>query len=755
MQRTRDGVRLPPLPVQIVTRPDVFDRAVATVAAARVTALVGMAGVGKSTLARQVIGSSEVTEAFSDGARWLKVGADAEIEEAQAALARLLGGNLHGVDKKERHQRLREMASAMSVLIVLDDVWSREVFDAIDVSVGGCGVIVTTRDAGVVDMTASKCSVGLIDDSAARRVLAAWVGTRSDELPPVATTVVERCGGVPVALAAAGGMIATGSGWGDVVNYLNKPALSQVRIDIEDYPYPTVLAAVEASIRALPSELRDAYMTLVVFDGRGDVPAEVAALLLGMDVAVAVRHLTSLARRSLVQRSPSGESFTLYDLQFQYLRQTVDRKLLQAAHGRVAHGLLERWGGLSRHLPGVGESSFGTEAVDLYGLAHVVSHLIEADMDDSAHELLRSHAREFDVFGGPTRDTNLWLRAHDRIGDRAGFVRDVNLARLRAAATTATAVKASQPAHSAGIEVQYLLVMASLAEAAGSLPTWLPALLVRHRIWSVDRALADATARPAGSDQVKALADLIDVVPEPERAAMAMRAFNATARGFGGHGGNALAALALRDNRIREYIPGDRWDARIDELIDASRRDAAPAVTLLMFADLISPARRMQFLIEIATLAGASGHANLGDVLEARALTKLAFAAPSTERPQWTERALRAAYVLSDTDRGDVLVELAPLFEGRKRRVVLRDALRAYQSLDEATHLEKQVAVAEKMAGRRAARLVDEVVDRACAGHGRPETLFQYWRAALPALPFRDSLPLREPLATHASGRGR
>src|SRR6185312_3168175 len=99
---SRGRAALPPLPVQVVARPDVFASAVATVAAGRITALTGMAGAGKSTLARQVIESAQVGEIFSDGVRWLKVGADADIGSMQAALARQLGGNLHGVAEAQR-----------------------------------------------------------------------------------------------------------------------------------------------------------------------------------------------------------------------------------------------------------------------------------------------------------------------------------------------------------------------------------------------------------------------------------------------------------------------------------------------------------------------------------------------------------------------------------------------------------------------------------------------------------------------------
>ena len=65
----------PQTPARLVERPDLLDgiaRALGT--RERLVAVAGVAGAGKSTLARQACGARQVQRVFRDGIAWLEAG---------------------------------------------------------------------------------------------------------------------------------------------------------------------------------------------------------------------------------------------------------------------------------------------------------------------------------------------------------------------------------------------------------------------------------------------------------------------------------------------------------------------------------------------------------------------------------------------------------------------------------------------------------------------------------------------------------
>lgn len=133
--------------------------------------VVGMGGSGKTVLASAVVREPRVREYFRGGIFWMRVGKGAKdsLLPLLQGLAREMGAGptdtLHGVpdtfDSLEHvKQHLTAVASTGTSprLVVLDDVWEREIVDALLPS--GLKMLVTTRDRSVVAVGGGRLNLG-------------------------------------------------------------------------------------------------------------------------------------------------------------------------------------------------------------------------------------------------------------------------------------------------------------------------------------------------------------------------------------------------------------------------------------------------------------------------------------------------------------------------------------------------------------------------------------------------------------------
>ncbi|CAN0416302.1 unnamed protein product, partial [Ectocarpus sp. 13 AM-2016] len=88
-------------------------------------------------------------------------------------------------------------------LVVLDDVWEREVVDTLKLT--GLQLLVTTRDRSVVSMPGECVEVGDMEENEALEVLRVGCGASKNlELPRAeALQVVGDCGNLPLSLGLA------------------------------------------------------------------------------------------------------------------------------------------------------------------------------------------------------------------------------------------------------------------------------------------------------------------------------------------------------------------------------------------------------------------------------------------------------------------------------------------------------------------------------------------------------------------------
>jgi tetratricopeptide (TPR) repeat protein len=187
------GIRKP-LPAHYIVREKPFTEARAAICADAVrptvisalpsaTAVFGMGGVGKSTLATALAQDCQVRRHFKDGILWVEVGQTPTVTELQAAVG------VHYDDDREKYQKPTEARIALSqklhqlqALLVLDDVWDHAIVGEFPVSGTQCRLLITTRSRVLADKIAGQdIPVDLLTPHEGARLLAAAAGGSADD----------------------------------------------------------------------------------------------------------------------------------------------------------------------------------------------------------------------------------------------------------------------------------------------------------------------------------------------------------------------------------------------------------------------------------------------------------------------------------------------------------------------------------------------------------------------------------------------
>ncbi|CAL1363918.1 unnamed protein product [Linum trigynum] len=237
-------------------------------------AVVGMGGSGKSTLVANLFNSPVVKQKF-DCCAWVTVSQTFNIEELFRSLIKeinksetgekILISDLNGMSYRELLEKLVAYLEQKSYLVVLDDVWTTDVWNQIKVSLPngqkGSRVILTTRMDDIALHFSSEVGshvyrVKPLDEEKAWELFCrrAFSSRSSKKCPPELQTIamefVEKCEGLPLAIASVGGLLATKSlslgAWTTVLknlqweltnNQMLQPIKSILLLSYNDLPY--------------------------------------------------------------------------------------------------------------------------------------------------------------------------------------------------------------------------------------------------------------------------------------------------------------------------------------------------------------------------------------------------------------------------------------------------------------------------------------------------------------------------------------
>ena len=558
-----------PLPGHFVPRPEleasVWTALTAPVPAgsARIVAITGMTGVGKSTLARAVCCGSQATREFPGGVLWIDAGPEttAGITACQARILDHCGRSAVVRDRSSGLQAVRAALAGRRLLIALDDVWSAKQIRSLLPPDSGTALLITSRNDQAVFFGTQRVRVEPFGPGPDADVVLAYAMAPPGSVRVSALARITRvCAGLPLALAVAGSLVREATthwglsaedAWEDVAERLEHMGITALEARFQDYPYPSLWAALEASATTLSRSDQERFTELAVLDGHGWVPVAAVHRLWrnevrGVPECRAV--LMAFARRALLDYDRTVDRIHVHDLVQEYLSNVCDERTTGDLHLRIAASYLDDWGGVAAGLPRLVEDVGNADAA--YGVNRLIHHLVTAGALETAADVVASQS----ATGGRE---NVWLTVRERSGQIEQYLEDLSLVGEAAATRSDADIAAGRSAEWLVVELTCAALRASVMGKVANLPGPMAAALVRRGVWSINRALGYARGVPEPEPRAVMLSCLIPETAELDRPALAQEALDA-ARLIGSPGLalSVLAALApWLPNELDDEVP--------------------------------------------------------------------------------------------------------------------------------------------------------------------------------------------------------
>ncbi|XP_052135902.1 disease resistance protein RPM1-like isoform X2 [Oryza glaberrima] len=235
----------------------------------KVITVSGMGGLGKTTLVTNIYEREKIN--FSAHA-WMVVSQTYTVEVLLRKLLRKVGytGNVDEKDAYDLKEEIKRTLKDRKCLIVLDDVWDQEAYFKIRDAIEGnqaSRVIITTRKNHVAALASSTCRLDLqpLGDTQAFYLFCrrAFYSNKDhecpDELVKIATSIVERCQGLPLAIVSIGSLLSSRPR----THYVWNQTYKQLRSELSKNNH--VRAILNMSYHDLSGELRNCFLYCSLF----------------------------------------------------------------------------------------------------------------------------------------------------------------------------------------------------------------------------------------------------------------------------------------------------------------------------------------------------------------------------------------------------------------------------------------------------------------------------------------------------------
>ncbi|XP_027181938.1 putative disease resistance protein RGA3 [Coffea eugenioides] len=311
--------------------------------------IVGVGGLGKTTLAQLVFNGKRVIEHF-ELKLWVWVSEDFDVKRIIKALiesAKGTSAEALGMDPLRR--KLQELLRGKRYLIVLDDVWNEnpeeweKLKSVLECGSRGSSIVTTTRVEKVATImgTLQKHYLSSLSNNQCwslfrQRAFGRQEAEKYPNLIAIGKEIVKKCGGVPLAAKALGGFLRfkrEETEW----NFVKSSELWNLP-EVETH----ILPALRLSYLNLPVELRGCFANCAVFPKGSEIEKEevihlwMANGLISSNGTMEVEDvgdavLTELHYRSLFQAMAKDEfgsvlTFNMHDLVHDLAQSVMEAK---------------------------------------------------------------------------------------------------------------------------------------------------------------------------------------------------------------------------------------------------------------------------------------------------------------------------------------------------------------------------------------------------------------------------------------------
>uniref|UniRef100_A0A0E0A4X9 Uncharacterized protein n=1 Tax=Oryza glumipatula TaxID=40148 RepID=A0A0E0A4X9_9ORYZ len=293
--------------------------------------IVGAGGLGKTTLAKKVYESSNITSIFPCRA-WITVSQSFDVMDLLKDMIKQLLGkeSLDNLFKKYKEVKvkennltdhLKEWLRNKRYFLVLDDLWSTKAWDCLKPTLWGNNregsrLVVTTRNRDLAEGSSSPLVYPLQTlhrEDATKLLLAktnkSLCDINKDGMKETFEKILKKCGGLPLAIVTIGGLLAAK----DVKEW--DELYAQIPSELENNPSFEVMRQVLAlSYKYLPSHLKPCFLYLSIFPEDFEIQRKrlvyrwiAEGFIRARDgvsiVDVAIKYFNDLINRSLIQPS--------------------------------------------------------------------------------------------------------------------------------------------------------------------------------------------------------------------------------------------------------------------------------------------------------------------------------------------------------------------------------------------------------------------------------------------------------------------
>jgi len=212
--------RLPPRPVTFVGRLDDVEllrrHLIAESLRTETTAMTvvhGWPGVGKTTLAAHLCRDPELEAHFTDGVLWCSLGQNPDVRGELSAWERAVDPSCserRSESTRELSQRLTHQVRGSRILLVIDDVWTRDDLELLRIGGELSATLITTRQASLADELGSAERVHrlkILDEAESLALLQVLVPELVAKHLEACREVMHALEGLPLAVRVAAALL--------------------------------------------------------------------------------------------------------------------------------------------------------------------------------------------------------------------------------------------------------------------------------------------------------------------------------------------------------------------------------------------------------------------------------------------------------------------------------------------------------------------------------------------------------------------